>query len=221
MPPNQNFDAGQEGYELLSGSRTMTLDLNEQLVATLDIDALTDTDRARAVGWVQRQTFLFGIAERPAGRVQPDAAERLRRPVRRWRAAGRRPGTVLTHHAVLIETVGPVRLGVFCHMEGLVPTWSRPLSFGGRHIRPPTRTVLVEYTPPSIAAKIAAENVEHTKNGSAWSGRVPTMYERDKFAAALVRGGVVHYSKNQIRDLMLAGVTHLFETSASTRSTRT
>ena len=82
---------------------------------------------------------------------------------------------------------------------------------------PLTARAPVEYTPPSIAAKIAAENVEHTKNGEPMREpvkimvRVPTMYERDSFAAALVRGGVVHYSKNQIRDLMLAGVTHLFE----------
>ena len=40
--------------------------------------------------------------------------------------------------------------------------------------------------------------------------RVPTPYERDAFSASLVRGGVVHYSRTQIRDLMLAGVAFLY-----------
>jgi hypothetical protein len=40
--------------------------------------------------------------------------------------------------------------------------------------------------------------------------RVPTPYERDAYASALVRGGVVHYSKQQIRDLMLAGVVAMY-----------
>lgn len=74
-PPNQNFDAGQEGYELLSGSRTMTLDLNEQLVATLDIDALTDAQTPVPVqsGWgaAAGQTFLFGIANALLGAYNP------------------------------------------------------------------------------------------------------------------------------------------------------
>jgi hypothetical protein len=39
-PPNQNFDAGQEGYEILSGSRTITLDVNQMLEATMSLDAL-------------------------------------------------------------------------------------------------------------------------------------------------------------------------------------
>lgn len=39
-PPNQNFDAGQESYEILSGSRTITLDVNQQLVGALDIRTL-------------------------------------------------------------------------------------------------------------------------------------------------------------------------------------
>jgi hypothetical protein len=41
-PPNVNFDAGQEGYEFMSGTRTVNVDLNEQLVAQLDVDSLTD-----------------------------------------------------------------------------------------------------------------------------------------------------------------------------------
>lgn len=39
-PPNQNFDQGQESYEILSGRRTVTIDLNQQLTATLDIEGL-------------------------------------------------------------------------------------------------------------------------------------------------------------------------------------
>lgn len=41
-PPNQNFDQGQESYEILSGSRTVTLDLNQQLEATLSLDTLVN-----------------------------------------------------------------------------------------------------------------------------------------------------------------------------------
>jgi len=41
-PPNQNFDAGQEAYETLSGNRSINLDLNAQLVATLDLDSITN-----------------------------------------------------------------------------------------------------------------------------------------------------------------------------------
>ena len=41
-PPNQNFDAGQESYEVLSGTRTISLDLNQQLMATLNLEALVD-----------------------------------------------------------------------------------------------------------------------------------------------------------------------------------
>lgn len=39
-PPNQNFDDGQESYEILSGTRTISLDLNQQLEATLSLDTL-------------------------------------------------------------------------------------------------------------------------------------------------------------------------------------
>lgn len=39
-PPNQNFDAGQEAYEIMSGTRTVTLDINQQLAAGLALDAL-------------------------------------------------------------------------------------------------------------------------------------------------------------------------------------
>ncbi len=39
-PPNQNFDAGQESYELLSGNRTITLDVNQQLTSVLDLESI-------------------------------------------------------------------------------------------------------------------------------------------------------------------------------------
>lgn len=39
-PPNQNFDEGQESYEILSGTRTVTLDLNQMLETTLSLDTL-------------------------------------------------------------------------------------------------------------------------------------------------------------------------------------
>lgn len=41
-PPNQNFDAGQEAYEVLSGTRTVALDLNQTLMSVLNVDTLTD-----------------------------------------------------------------------------------------------------------------------------------------------------------------------------------
>lgn len=40
--------------------------------------------------------------------------------------------------------------------------------------------------------------------------RVPTPFERDNFHAALVRGGIVHYSAEQLRDLMLSGIFALY-----------
>lgn len=43
--------------------------------------------------------------------------------------------------------------------------------------------------------------------------RIPTPYERDSFDAALVRAGVVYYSREQIRDLTLAGVAALHGTA--------
>jgi hypothetical protein len=39
-PPNQNFDEGQESYEVLSGTRTIALDVNQQLATSLDIRSL-------------------------------------------------------------------------------------------------------------------------------------------------------------------------------------
>lgn len=40
--------------------------------------------------------------------------------------------------------------------------------------------------------------------------RVPTFFERDTYNAALVRAGIIYYSKEQIRELALAGASHLF-----------
>jgi hypothetical protein len=39
-PPNQNFDAGQEPSEILSGTRTVNVDVNQTLVSTLDIRSM-------------------------------------------------------------------------------------------------------------------------------------------------------------------------------------
>jgi len=64
-PPNQNFESGQESYELLSGSRTMSLDLNEQLVADLDIQALVAQQTPVPIqsGWGTQsgQAFMLGL----------------------------------------------------------------------------------------------------------------------------------------------------------------
>lgn len=67
----------------------------------------------------------------------------------------------------------------------------------------------VDFTPPALLAR----NLDLVKEGKPpilIKVRVPTMYERDAFSAALVRGGVVHYSRSQIRDLMRAGVVSLY-----------
>jgi hypothetical protein len=85
---------------------------------------------------------------------------------------------------------------------------------------PLTARMPVEFTPPSLLVRnqlIAAENMRRAERGEEPSDaikiivRVPTMYERDSFSAALVRGGVVHYSRKQIRDLMLAAASHLHD----------
>lgn len=88
-PPNQNFDAGQESYEILSGSRTVTMDVNQQLVADLDIRSLwknqTMVSTLSAWGLGTGNKFIAGVANMvlnplsPAGRngfvgMQGDAA---------------------------------------------------------------------------------------------------------------------------------------------------
>ena len=66
---------------------------------------------------------------------------------------------------------------------------------------PLTARVPIDFTPMALAKRTPRVTFKI---------RVPTPYERDAFAAELVRGGVVHYSRTQIRDLMLAGVAFLF-----------
>lgn len=64
-PPNQNFDAGQEAYEIMSLGRSATIDLNEQLKATLDLEALVDQQQQVPIGsgWggSAGNRFLAGI----------------------------------------------------------------------------------------------------------------------------------------------------------------
>lgn len=84
---------------------------------------------------------------------------------------------------------------------------------------PLTARALADFTPPALLARniktTQIDNPERAAQGKPvlepimLKVRVPTMYERDAFSAALVRGGVVHYSRKQIRDLMLAAVEHL------------
>lgn len=85
---------------------------------------------------------------------------------------------------------------------------------------PLTARMPVEFTPPALLVRnqlIEAENARRAERGEEPNDeikiivRVPTMYERDSFSAALVRGGVVHYSRKQIRDLMLAAASHLHD----------
>lgn len=40
--PNQNNDSGQEAYEIMGGTRTAALDLNQTLLTQLDVEALVD-----------------------------------------------------------------------------------------------------------------------------------------------------------------------------------
>jgi hypothetical protein len=73
--PNQNFVEGQESYEIMSGTRTVTLDLNEQLVAQLDIDALTDSQVPVPLqsGWgsAPGRRFLVGVPNGPLDAFSP------------------------------------------------------------------------------------------------------------------------------------------------------
>lgn len=75
--PNQNFVEGQESYEILSGSRNVTMDLNEQLVATLDIDALVEAQTYVPLqsGWgtAQGQSFMVGVPNGPLNSFNPNA----------------------------------------------------------------------------------------------------------------------------------------------------
>lgn len=75
-PPNQNFDFGQEGYETLSGTRTITVDLNEQLVAQLDLDAIADAQQLIAMqsGWGGQKgnRFLVGLPNNVIDPLSPN-----------------------------------------------------------------------------------------------------------------------------------------------------
>lgn len=64
----------------------------------------------------------------------------------------------------------------------------------------------IEFRPPSLYPKDANGIFLPRKRDVVILIRVPTPYERDSFAAALVRGGVIHYSRRQIRDILMAGV---------------
>lgn len=59
----------------------------------------------------------------------------------------------------------------------------------------------IEFRPPSL---------KEAKPDLAITVRVPTMLERDRYGAALVRSGVVFYTQKQIRDFTLAGVQEIY-----------
>lgn len=77
-PPNQNFDAGQESYEILSGTRTITLDVNQQLETTLSLSSLVNNQTVTPIesiwGLAAGNRFGLGVAQAllnpfsPAGR---------------------------------------------------------------------------------------------------------------------------------------------------------
>lgn len=70
----------------------------------------------------------------------------------------------------------------------------------------------VEFTPPSLPKKLQGLDPDDpTKNRFRALVRVPTMLERDNYAGLLIRGGVMSYSKQQIRELCLAGVQSMFD----------
>lgn len=90
-PPNQNFDDGQESYEILSGDRTLALDVNQQLVASLDLRAIARAQNPISAlsvwGLGSGNRFVAGVANAllrplsPTGRngfvgVQGNAAVR-------------------------------------------------------------------------------------------------------------------------------------------------
>lgn len=62
----------------------------------------------------------------------------------------------------------------------------------------------IEFRPPAL---------RETKPDVVITLRVPTIMERDAYAAALIRGGVMNYSRQQMRDLSFAGVEALFDAS--------
>ena len=64
--------------------------------------------------------------------------------------------------------------------------------------------------PIPITARAPVEFRPPSKPGVTIIINVPTPYQRDAFAASLARAGVVHYTRSQIRDLMLAAVSATF-----------
>lgn len=77
---------------------------------------------------------------------------------------------------------------------------------------PITARVPVEFTPPSVPGDLLKPDAaDREKPKFRILVRVPTMMERDSYSAALIRGGVIAYTRQQIRDLALAGVQHLFD----------
>jgi hypothetical protein len=64
-PPNQNFATGQESYQVLSGTRSVSLDLNQVLKATLDLETLVANQQAipMMAGWgvAPGNRFFAGI----------------------------------------------------------------------------------------------------------------------------------------------------------------
>lgn len=65
-PPNQNFDFGQETYEVLSGTRRMTIDANQTAVSVFDPEALADAQTTIPVlsswGLGAGNDFIIGSA---------------------------------------------------------------------------------------------------------------------------------------------------------------
>src|SRR4051812_43486293 len=77
---------------------------------------------------------------------------------------------------------------------------------------PITARVPVEFTPPSSPAPLLKKDpADPEKHVFRILVRVPTMMERDSYSAALIRGGVISYTRDQIRDLALAGVQHIYD----------
>jgi hypothetical protein len=76
-PPNQNFDTGQESYEILSGRRTITLDVNQQLTATLDLESLasnqTDFPIESIWGLGAGNRFAVGLPHVLSNYLSPNA----------------------------------------------------------------------------------------------------------------------------------------------------
>lgn len=67
-----------------------------------------------------------------------------------------------------------------------------------------------EFRPPALYPKDQDGHFKKRERDVILLVRVPTMYERDSFASALVRGGVVHHGPKEIRHLLLAGVQVLY-----------